>query len=108
MIRSGLFAYGLNTHTYWNINKESIYLISVLLLTGNVLFTIVDGWGFNEDGLFPASVRGAVEIRAWCRLGQPAQTAVMTGPDVANEQLEFPLPGLVSGGDMFVSVKVCT
>ena len=91
----------------WNINKQIIYLINVILLAANILFTIEDGWGFNEHGHKPTSV-GAVEIRAWCRLGQLTQTAVMIGPDVANEQLEFPLPGLVSGGDMFVLVKVCT
>ena len=74
------------------------------ILTGNVLFSTEDGWGVvNERG---ASVTGSVEIRAWCSLGRPTQTAVMLGPSVANEQLEILLPGLL-WGEIFVSVKVC-
>ena len=75
----------------------------VYILTGNVLFTIEDGWGVGKER--GASV-GSVEIRAWCCLGRPTQTAVMLGPSVANEQLEILLPGLL-WGEIFVSVKVC-
>ena len=75
---------------------------------GSVLFTVKDGWGFNEDGFhFNDSLSGAVEVRAWCSLSEQKQTTVRIGQGVTDDQLEFPLPEAASGGDMFVSVKVC-